>query len=218
MSFAISSRVSGPYEVPAHSLSAPQTAMFNADEPAMPAPAGDSPRVVIVRPRDAEVVGEAPKERERGIGPQLVARRQQHLARRVFGDEGHALVRAALEPDVGAKADGGVQRLCAGVEKVERPDVDGAAGEINPCRRRRRDVHGAIIILQNHMPLTTRRDIGQLLIGSFPGVTIPVELRSMAREFDLGGVILFKRNVEGPDQVSELAAEAEALGAAHRDG
>ena len=34
----------------------------------------------------------------------------------------------------------------------------------------------------------------------------------MAREFDLGGVILFKRNVEGPDQVSELAAEAEALG------
>jgi beta-N-acetylhexosaminidase len=62
------------------------------------------------------------------------------------------------------------------------------------------------------MPLTTRRDIGQLLIGSFPGAGIPVELRSMAREFDLGGVILFKRNVEGPDQVSELAAEAEALG------
>jgi len=73
-------------------------------------------------------------------------------------------------------------------------------------------VHGAIIILRDDMPLTTRRDIGQLLIGSFAGVTLPVELRSMAREFDLGGVILFKRNVEGPDHVSELAADAELLG------
>jgi len=64
------------------------------------------------------------------------------------------------------------------------------------------------------MPLTSRRDIGQLLIGSFTGVTIPVELRALAREFDLGGVILFKRNVEGPDHVSELSSEAEGLGRA----
>ncbi|MEO7157550.1 MAG: glycoside hydrolase family 3 N-terminal domain-containing protein, partial [Vicinamibacterales bacterium] len=62
------------------------------------------------------------------------------------------------------------------------------------------------------MPLATRRDIGQFLIGSFPGMTIPVELRSLAREFDLGGVILFSRNIEVPEQVAELSAESEWLG------
>ena len=64
------------------------------------------------------------------------------------------------------------------------------------------------------MPLATRRDIGQCLIGSMSGATIPVELRSLAREFDLGGVILFSRNIEAPEQVAELAAESEALGRA----
>jgi beta-N-acetylhexosaminidase len=62
------------------------------------------------------------------------------------------------------------------------------------------------------MPLATRRDIGQFLIGSMPGATIPVELRSLAREFDLGGVILFGRNIETPEQVAELSADCEALG------
>jgi beta-N-acetylhexosaminidase len=62
------------------------------------------------------------------------------------------------------------------------------------------------------MPLATRRDIGQYLIGSMPGKTIPPELRSLAREFDLGGVILFSRNIEAPEQVAELSAESEALG------
>jgi beta-N-acetylhexosaminidase len=62
------------------------------------------------------------------------------------------------------------------------------------------------------MPLATRRDIGQYLIGSMPGTSVPVELRSLAREFDLGGVILFSRNIEAPEQVAELAAESEGLG------
>ena len=62
------------------------------------------------------------------------------------------------------------------------------------------------------MPLATRRDIGQYLIGSMPGTTVPVELRSLAREFDLGGVILFSRNIEAPEQVAELSADSETLG------
>ena len=62
------------------------------------------------------------------------------------------------------------------------------------------------------MPLATRRDIGQYLIGSMPGTSIPVELRSLAREFDLGGVILFSRNIEAPEQVAELAGDSESLG------
>jgi beta-N-acetylhexosaminidase len=62
------------------------------------------------------------------------------------------------------------------------------------------------------MPLATRRDIGQYLIGSLPGPSVPAELRSLAREFDLGGVILFSRNIEAPEQVAELAADSEGLG------
>ena len=62
------------------------------------------------------------------------------------------------------------------------------------------------------MPHSTARDIGQLLIGSIPGTTITPEFRSLAREFDLGGSIVFSRNVEAPEQVVELAAELEALG------
>lgn len=64
------------------------------------------------------------------------------------------------------------------------------------------------------MPLSTTREIGQLLIGSFPGVSVPPELRSIAREFDLGGAILFARNVQEPAQVAELAMEVEQLGRA----
>jgi len=45
----------------------------------------------------------------------------------------------------------------------------------------------------------------------FDGFVIPPEVRSLAREFDLGGVVLFKRNVESPEQVAELAFEAERL-------
>ena len=62
------------------------------------------------------------------------------------------------------------------------------------------------------MPLATRRNIGQFLIGSIPGTTLPVEFRSLAREFDLGGIILFSRNIEAPEQVAEVAIESEALG------
>ena len=62
------------------------------------------------------------------------------------------------------------------------------------------------------MTLASRHDLGQFLIGSFPGTTVPAELRALAREFDLGGVILFGRNIEAPEQVAELTGECEALG------
>jgi beta-N-acetylhexosaminidase len=62
------------------------------------------------------------------------------------------------------------------------------------------------------VPSAFRRAIGQLLIGSFPSTTIPAELRSLAREFGLGGVILFARNIEEPGQVAELARDLQSLG------
>ena len=40
----------------------------------------------------------------------------------------------ALDPGVRAQADRRIQRLRAGVKEIERPDVDGAAGQINSCR------------------------------------------------------------------------------------
>ncbi len=61
------------------------------------------------------------------------------------------------------------------------------------------------------MSRSVRRQIGQLLIGSFPDRTLPPELRSLAREFQLGGVILFARNIEAPEQVATLAHEAQAM-------
>jgi beta-N-acetylhexosaminidase len=64
-------------------------------------------------------------------------------------------------------------------------------------------------------PQPLRRRIGQLLIGSFQGSDIPVELRALAREFDLGGVTLFGRlgNIESPGQLAELSFDLRSLGA-----
>src|SRR5437868_3463291 len=60
-------------------------------------------------------------------------------------------------------------------------------------------------------PSALRREIGQLLIAGFDGTSIPVELRSLAREFGLAGTILFARNIAEPDQVAELAYQASQL-------
>ena len=49
------------------------------------------------------------------------------------------------------------------------------------------------------------------MIGSLPGFTVTPELRSLAREFQLGGIILFSRNVEAPEQVAELAHDVQGL-------
>jgi beta-N-acetylhexosaminidase len=61
------------------------------------------------------------------------------------------------------------------------------------------------------VPSAIRRDIGQLLIGSLAGSTITPEVRSLAREFSLGGVILFSRNIEVPEQVAELSIDVQRL-------
>src|SRR6267142_1413874 len=60
-------------------------------------------------------------------------------------------------------------------------------------------------------PSALRRQIGQLLIAGFDGHQIPPELGSLAREFSLGGVILFARNIAEPEQVAELCYESARL-------
>ncbi len=56
-----------------------------------------------------------------------------------------------------------------------------------------------------------RREIGQLLIGSLAGPTISPEMRSLSREFSLGGITLFSRNIEAPEQVAELSIDIQSL-------
>ena len=61
------------------------------------------------------------------------------------------------------------------------------------------------------MPSSLRRQVGRLLIAGFGGHQVPVELEALAREFSLGGVILFARNLAEPEQVAELCYEAARL-------
>lgn len=60
-------------------------------------------------------------------------------------------------------------------------------------------------------PAALRREIGQLLIAGFDGTEIPIETQALAREFGLGGVILFARNVVEAEQVADLCQEASRL-------
>ena len=56
-----------------------------------------------------------------------------------------------------------------------------------------------------------RRQVGQFAVAGFDGHVVPDDLRALAREFDLGGVILFARNVESPAQVADLSREVQSL-------
>src|SRR4051794_22718583 len=56
-----------------------------------------------------------------------------------------------------------------------------------------------------------RREIGQLAIAGFAGHAIPTDLKLLAKEFDLGGIILFARNVAEPEQVAEVARDARTM-------
>jgi beta-N-acetylhexosaminidase len=56
-----------------------------------------------------------------------------------------------------------------------------------------------------------RRRIGQLAIVGFEGHSVSPELVEICRDFDLGGVIYFARNVAEPEQVRELSREVAAL-------
>jgi beta-N-acetylhexosaminidase len=56
-----------------------------------------------------------------------------------------------------------------------------------------------------------RRHVGRLAIVGFTGHSVPDDLRRLAAEFDLGGVIYFARNIVDPRQVAELSRESAAL-------
>jgi hypothetical protein len=91
-------------------------------------------------------VSELRQQWQRFIAWQLIEREILLLVD-VFRYQLDALVRPLLNPGVRPEADRRVERLRARVKEIEGPDVDGAAGQINSCRSRRRYTHDAIIIL-----------------------------------------------------------------------
>jgi len=52
--------------------------------------------------------------------------------------------------------------------------------------------------------LTLEQKIGQVMLIGFDGLTVDAELRRMVSEYHIGGVILFARNVQSPQQVAAL--------------
>jgi beta-N-acetylhexosaminidase len=48
-------------------------------------------------------------------------------------------------------------------------------------------------------------------MAGFTGTSLPVEIKSLAREFSLGGIIFFGRNVVEPAQIADVAASAREL-------
>jgi beta-N-acetylhexosaminidase len=56
-----------------------------------------------------------------------------------------------------------------------------------------------------------RRHVGRLAVVGFTGTSVPDDLRRLAAEFDLGGVIYFARNIVEPRQVAELSREVASL-------
>lgn len=57
----------------------------------------------------------------------------------------------------------------------------------------------------------TVRKVGQCAMIGFTGHTVPPEVRRLIRDFGVGQLILFRRNVDSPEQVAELVRELQSV-------
>src|SRR5690242_6385617 len=57
--------------------------------------------------------------------------------------------------------------------------------------------------------LELRRQVGQLLVMGFDGTVLSQRLRVMLDTFRPGGIILFQRNLERPEQAHALLSDAQ---------
>ncbi|MEW6323834.1 MAG: beta-N-acetylhexosaminidase [Nitrospirota bacterium] len=62
---------------------------------------------------------------------------------------------------------------------------------------------------------TTRPHVGALLIAGFDGVSPPPRLKRLIQKERLGGVILFRRNIESPKQLQRLTATLQRWAGSH---
>ncbi len=61
------------------------------------------------------------------------------------------------------------------------------------------------------MQMTPEQKLGQTLIIGFDGTTVSPALRQMIVEYHVGGVILFARNIESPQQVAQLCHDLQSI-------
>ena len=73
--------------------------------------------------------------------------RRLHPSSGILGDDLDVVIATRLDTDVGANADGGIERLSAVMKEVKGPDVHRSTGQIDTCRGRSRYSHAHIIIL-----------------------------------------------------------------------
>src|SRR5689334_18016724 len=55
--------------------------------------------------------------------------------------------------------------------------------------------------------MTTDQKVGQLMMIGFDGTTVDADLRRLITDYHIGGVILFARNIQSPEQVALLTNE-----------
>ena len=61
------------------------------------------------------------------------------------------------------------------------------------------------------MDMTVKQMLGQKLIYGFHGTTLPEEFKTLIREYKIGNVILFRRNIESAAQLRRLCDEIQSL-------
>jgi len=59
--------------------------------------------------------------------------------------------------------------------------------------------------------LSLEQKIGQTMVIGFDGTTVDGDLRQMITDYHIGGVILFARNIESPQQTAALTAELQRI-------
>ena len=61
------------------------------------------------------------------------------------------------------------------------------------------------------MEMTVKQMLGQKLVFGFYGTQLPEEFKELVREYRIGNVILFSRNIESADQMRRLCAEIQSF-------
>lgn len=66
--------------------------------------------------------------------------------------------------------------------------------------------------------LSLEAKVGQMMVFGFPGTEIPEFIRNFIQEYNLGGIIVFSRNVKSSGQIAQLNADLQQLALSSRYG
>ncbi|WP_135666039.1 beta-N-acetylhexosaminidase [Halorhabdus rudnickae] len=67
------------------------------------------------------------------------------------------------------------------------------------------------MVAHNVSEQSIEQKVGQLFIAGFEGATPTESIRNLITEYNLGGVIYFSRNIDTPDQVTELSTTLQSI-------